>query len=463
MARWHPLAYPTPRLRCAWHGADAQTKCLQKTARMSLSGRLRQREAGALSAPAFAWRCAVGLRASLRLSGRLFARCATPGCGLLCLQLEPREERFLLVGAADGSVAVYDSGAVSAGGGGPPVQPTLRLPRGDAAHAYACTSVAWYPDAGGLFFSCGLDHLAKGYDLHCGGAEVLRFRVGGGQRASLMALALPSHESAPHGLLAGGSSDGRVLLLDPGSGGSAHALTGHRGAVLALAWLPGHDVMLASGCAGGALRLWAVRTTAGCLHVFDQHASSGAQPSAGEARFATAHCGAVTALSWSPCAHFLFSSAADGRLRRWCARTGRDTLTHYATGAGDGPLDGLAAGQSLPSRIAITSDGRRLYRPEAAGAVQAFCTRTGACLARLRGGHHSGPVRSLVVRSHSEELFTAGSDGALLGWTAGRSEGEDGDEAQGARDEDAWSDDEEETHRGPRMAYRAHSGAAARR
>ena len=400
---------------------------------------------------------------------------------LLCCDLEPRLERLLLTGAADGTVTVCDTQPVAAPGPPPPprsvsaaapavpaslpVQPLLRLPR---AHRFACTAVSWYPDGGGLFFSASVDGSVCGFDVHSsslgasGGAEAaIRLTVASGLKVTCLGLSRSC--GAPHGLLAAGTNSGKVVLLDPAAGGGTHTLVGHRDAALAVAWVPGSEWLLATAGADCALRLWDVRRS-GTLLVFDSQRTSGASASqatmcdaSGEAhtlapdgggaadhsgqQFATAHGRPIVAVTPSPDGRHLYTSSTDGRLRAWCVRTGCHVGTHFAcedaaaSAAGSHPLMASRPWGSDPalmaSSLAVTSDGECIYRPvlasgggtrAPAGGVQAFNTATGQCTCRLEGGH-AALVRGLAVRGGSGEVYTVSQDGRMLAWTTGRAWG----------------------------------------
>ena len=411
---------------------------------------------------------ACSRRRSLALCGAAqFERAAPRGVGLLCLELDTAEQRLLLAGAADGSVSFFDTGAAGLDGAsappGPPrsVGAALRLPRG-TAHAHGVAAAAWYPDGGGLAFTAGLDGAIKGWDLGAGGAEALRFTAG----AKVYALALPPASGAPHGLLAAGAGDGRVLLCDPAAGGAAHALTGHRAAVLSATWLPGHEHVLLTGGADGAVRLWDVRT-AGTLLLLDQHRSTAPERSSSAhgdvaaaasgggalSGAATAHTGAVTCVCASRDGRVVYTHGGDGRVRAWCGARGVNLLLHF-------PAAATPNAARLGTRLALSADGRALYAPARAGA-QPLCALSGAPLGPPLAGGHFGAVVACVAHPHSGALFTAAHDGAVLTWTprgranaAGAADddrGGGGALPAGAReDADAWSDDDE-VGRGPRM------------
>ena len=493
-----------------------------------LAQQLHGAETGSLAHTSLERHVATHLRGSLRMSHTRWEAGPPQGGAtlgrvpLLCCDLEPRLERLLLTGAADGTVTVCDtqpaasltrpppsrSGAAPPAGpaatlpASPPVQPLLRLPR---AHRFACTSVAWYPDGGGLFFSASVDGTVCGFDVQSsslgasGGAEAaIRLTVAAGLKVTCMGLSRSC--SSPHGLLAAGTNSGKVVLLDPGAGGGTHTLVGHRDAALAVAWVPGAEWLLATAGADCALRLWDVRRS-GTLLVFDSQRTAGAHASqamlcdaSGEEhslapdggggadhsgqQFATAHGRPIVAVTPSPDGRLLYTSATDGRLRAWCVRTGCHVGTHFACDdaaaatTGSHPLMGSRPWGSDPalmaSSLAVTSDGECIYRPvlasgggarAPAGGEQAFNTATGECTRRLEGGH-AALVRGLAVHGVSGDVFTVSQDGRMLAWTTARAwaQGERVVQERGvaaghgvAANVDAWSDDEEERHRGPRF------------
>lgn len=474
-----------------------------------LGERLQRYGTGELSHASFARHVRADLRNTLRLCPIRFqtappAREGSNTLGnvaLLCCDLEPQQQRFLLTGAGNGAVTLWDTSHAdypaakpptsggrqsSAGAAASVLHPLLRLPR---AHRFACTAVSWYPDGGGLFFSASVDGTVRGFDAHsqpiAGGRDAaIHFTVASG--AKVTCLSLPRQSSALHGLVAAGTHDGKVVLFDPGAGGGTHTLVGHRDTALALAWIPGSEWLLATAGADSTLRLWDVRRS-GTLHMFDvQHTTADAGSYGGAdcdkhdaddgdgmaRQLATAHDGSIVALAPSPDGRLLFTSATDGRLRAWCVRTGLHVGTHFAcddvriasgTQAGR-PSNWGANASRMASGLAVTSDGECIYRPvldghavglSFPGAVQCFSTATGECTRRLTGGH-AAIVRDLAVRGESGEVFTVSQDGRMLAWTTGRAYVPDDNSRVVIRaNTDAWSDDEQEHHRGPRMQYNA--------
>lgn len=354
-------------------------------------------------------------RSALALSPLGFERAAPRSVGVLCAELDSAGATLLACGCADGSLALFDASPSWTS-----TPALLRLPRG-TAHASGCAALAWYPGAAPeLLFSGGFDGAVLGWDVATG-ALALRFPLPGSPPVA--SLALPASAAAPHGLVAAGTGDGRVVLCDPAAGGATHTLVGHRARVHALAWLPGAEHVLASGAGDGGLRLWDVRR-AGCLAELDRHAGEG------EGGAPQAHAGPVTCLAAAADGRRLYSHGGDGRVRAWDALSGAHLQLHFPA-ACTPPAPG-----GLTTRLGLSRDGEVLYCARGA-AAQGLCTATGAPLGPRLAGAHFGAVTACVVHPVTDWVFTAALDGALVAWAPARR-----DERPGAGDVDAWSDGE---------------------
>lgn len=174
--------------------------------------------------------------------------------------VDAAEGRFLLSGAADGSVSVCDLGDFL------PPQPSRSSARAARAwvhpevlavsaqrnrgwvHRAAVASVSWWPSDSGAFVTAGEDSCAALWDTAAGEA-VCKFSLG--SPGSSMTV-------APDGsVVLVGCEDGSVRLCDPESGAAVASLGGQAGATKALAVLPLSPELVAVG------------TTAGCISIFD--------------------------------------------------------------------------------------------------------------------------------------------------------------------------------------------------
>jgi DNA excision repair protein ERCC-8 len=378
-------------------------------------------------APARAHRPAPRSLCALALApGRALARRAG---GVAWLDLDPVEHRYLLAAAGDGSVCAWDTQATpSAAAAGAP--PLFAVGRGaPGGHAGAVAAAVWYPVDCGLFVSGGADCAVKVWD-----ANRLAVAAEWTLPARVHALAM-SPAAAAHALVAAGVAGDAALLCDAAGGGVALALPGHGAGCWAAAWSISKEWELATGSAGGRLRLWDVRRPAEALD-FDAAATAarrqgaaaaGARgaPSPADAQHsgARAHEAGVTAVLPSPDGLAWLSAGGDDRLRRWDAATRAHALVHYA---------GAFNRARRARQLAATADGRALFHPSGS-TVQVFDARSGAQLAALAGGHFDA-VYACRWSPAAGELFTGGADGHVVCWApAAPAGGEDSDR-------DAWSD-----------------------
>ena len=231
---------------------------------------LHQRELGAAAhVPAGAPSLSAALEACFASAARFEVFSSSPGC-VTALELEPVAGRLLLSTDTRATVRLFDGQARVCGGaaGACPAQLASYF---DAAraHSRAVTSCAWYPRDGGLFVTGGADGLCVVWDpgvaSGAGGtlAPVFRVPVGGssssGPSPGKVNCVAMSPCASSHALVACGTDSPSLPLFDLTSGSAVHALPGHREGVLACAWAPLHEHLLASGARDGALLLHDVR------------------------------------------------------------------------------------------------------------------------------------------------------------------------------------------------------------
>ncbi|KAJ3677972.1 hypothetical protein LUZ60_001775 [Juncus effusus] len=298
---------------------------------------LRQREAGSLRPHSFSRRLFSGRVAALELSNR--TDLLSPHLASVnSLQIDSTEGRYLLSGASDGSVAVFDIQCPTNYEGGIIAKHRKLFSidkRNKDAHKFAVSSAIWYPIDTGLFITASFDRFVKVWDTN-ETQVVMEFRMPGKVYGAAM-----SGISTTHALIAAGNADTLVRLCDISSGAFTHTLSGHRDGVMAVEWSNSNEFILTSGGLDGSIRFWDIRR-AGCFLVLDQsnsqlgrrapllnnsessvsqHATSSSKPKKGKSlsnsknlnisssqNRAIAHYGAVTGLRATPDGMYLLSS-----------------------------------------------------------------------------------------------------------------------------------------------------------
>jgi WD40 repeat protein len=234
--------------------------------------------------------------------------------------------------------------------------------------------------------------------------------------------ALSSIDASPVGrTIAEGYWDGNVVLSDAATGGVRARLTGHEGAVRAVAFRPGG--VLATAGADRRVRLWDAATGT-------------------PLRTLEGHTGTVRGLAFSPDGGRLASASQDRRVRLWDPATGSSvaTLDHgaeclsvafspdggtAAVGCHDGSVllwrPGAGAEPMLLARhagsvgsVAFDPGGRFLASADDRGVIRVSELPGGRERATLVG--HRTAVSGIAVSPDGRTLASAGQDGAVTLW-----------------------------------------------
>lgn len=362
--------------------------------------------------------------------------------GVTWLDLERADNRYLLAGSADCSVAVYDVAQPSGANGQPNSRSgdygsVLKITSANSdCHQYSVSSVAWYPIDTGLFVTGSFDHQVKVWDANLGQAAcsfTFPDRVYG---VAMSAIA------ATHCLIAVVGGDPHIKLCDPATGGFTHSLVGHREPVWAVSWSLESEYHLVTGGCDGQVRMWDIRTY-NCLRIFDEHVTQRPKPvraeSAGsrkrsrngaarkESTAAVAHDGRVTGILPTPDGLHWLTAGTDNRLRLWDARHNYHLLVNYPQ----------TFNSSMKARqLAVAGDEDLVFHPSG-GIIQCLHRLTGQSVGTLRG--HLDTVNCCCYNSYQQELYSGGNDCNIIVWAAPT--GSDTTEGPDNKDDqDAWSD-----------------------
>lgn len=257
----------------------------------------------------------------------------------------------LLSGGADGSLSLWDLAFPSLSS--PLIHhsqthytPRLTAPRNKHTHKNGITSLSFYAFDNEAYLSSSYDH-----KLQIGYTEKLTPTASWDLGSVVHAHAISP--IAQHLLVACATQSSIVKLVDLKSGTALHGLLGHQGDVLAVAWSPQNEHVLASAGADGTVRLWDIRRSAACVGVLDLEDEVGIMARGGQKMWGCAHVGAANAVAWTADGSTIVTGGHDERIRVWDADTGRNTLVHFGASVRDRRLAGVVP-------VIVEEDGRQL-------------------------------------------------------------------------------------------------------
>ncbi|KAL2822710.1 WD40-repeat-containing domain protein [Aspergillus cavernicola] len=260
--------------------------------------------------------------------------------GANVLAIDQYEGRFMVSGGADPSIHLWD---LEARGSElsyihEPVASITKFSH-ESAHTHAITSISIYPfdPTPSTILTTSHDGTLKLSALQPAMiSPVHTFRLD----CTPYTHSLSSHPSSPL-LVAVGTSEKPVRLLDLRSGLSTHGLPGHSSAVLSVSWAPHQPHILASASTDNRVILFDIRRAGhnSAIATLDMDDAVGLVPPcsaptsyrsrAAFSPHARAHNGAVTGVRWTADGAYLVTAGQDARIRVWEAATGANTLVHF--------------------------------------------------------------------------------------------------------------------------------------
>jgi WD40 repeat protein len=179
-----------------------------------------------------------------------------PDCTVLgaiqSLRVEKTEDRYILLGCADGQVAIYDQGSfVSAEG----KRPLALVARGNgvAMHSKGVCVADWYVNDTGMFNVGSFDGSVGVWDTNAMECAHL-YRVS--DCVNVIASGVFAESSS---LIAVGTKSDQLRLIDVRQESNTHTLVGHTEQVVSLAWSNLTPNTLVSGDVEGTVFVWDLR------------------------------------------------------------------------------------------------------------------------------------------------------------------------------------------------------------
>ncbi|KAF2419049.1 WD40 repeat-like protein [Tothia fuscella] len=351
--------------------------------------------------------------------------------GVTSITIDRFEGRYLLSGGADSSISLWDLETAEFSSTHTTHRPLGSVRKSPSSHSHGITQLSFYPFDSLAFLSSSYDHSVKIWD-----SDTLKSSASFNLESVIY-----SHAVSPiasHLLVACATQHPAVRLVDLRSGSSSHALAGHAGPVLTVAWSPKDEHVLASGGTDGAIRFWDVRRSAGFMAAFDKEDSvgvvgyDGGGSGARRRERGTAHVGTVNGIVWTEDGRHMVSTGHDERLRIWNTTTGANTLANF------GPVIKNKNFSRLLPCIApsyLVSSGKDMLFFPCEREILVYEMFEGKLMKRLRTpgvpiGNTSSDTRAglkhrvvdLAWRSHSVELYSAHGDGSIRAWKPRTSE-----------------------------------------
>ncbi|KAE8326495.1 WD repeat protein [Aspergillus sergii] len=392
--------------------------------------------------------------------------------GVNVLAIDQYDGRFMVSGGADPSIHFWDleTRGSELGHVHRSVASVTKSSHKDA-HTHAITSVSIYPfdPVPSTILTTSRDGTLKLSALEPGAiTPVHTFKLD----CTPYAHSMSSHPASPL-LIAVGTSESPVRLLDLRSGLSTHGLPGHSSSVLSVSWAPHRSHILASASADHKVILFDIRRGGhnSAIAVLDmddavglippQSAPSNYQSRPAFSPHARAHNGAVTGVRWTSNGSHLVTTGQDARIRIWNASTGANTLVHFGPRVRNAVTSHLAERAPLVLPKGVMGPGQETLlwanfsENDDRGEILMFELREGTFVKRLKvpglmGGQQqfrgrssalsAARINSLVWRGNGAsgegmEMFSAHGDGTIRSWVSREPEGEP-DEAEEAEQAD---------------------------
>ncbi|KAK6200377.1 WD40-repeat-containing domain protein [Scheffersomyces amazonensis] len=295
------------------------------------------------------------------------------------------------------------------------------IPR-KSAHQFGISGLQWWPFDTGMFVTASFDHTVKIWDTN--------------ELTPVHSFDLDNRvysidicgQSSPNGLtstalVAVGSDQPFIRLLDLRSTSSSHTLTGHKGKTLVVKWHPINPNLLTSGGLDGEVKIWDIRRSKSCLCRLDMLKTNTTQAISSDnltKASVKAHSGPVNGLVWDESGMTLYTAGNDDKVRVW------DMVSTLAPPVNKlvnfGPLTRNKYPQTIPMLLNPKGETELQYLlfPSESSDVFVYRTIDGKMVSRLsrRGSKNSGRTTSMASAGPFTGTYFCGTmDGEILIWS----------------------------------------------
>lgn len=287
-------------------------------------------------------------------------------------------------------------------------------------HQFGVSAVHWWPHDTGLFVSASFDHTVKVWDTN--ELSVAHTFDMGSRVYSVSISSSSSNQFLAQALVAVGSDQPFIRLLDLRTASSAHTLQGHKGKTLAVTWHPHFPNILALGGYDGEAKIWDIRRSKLCVARLDMTKTNVREAKIDAlnlgANSVKAHSGPVNALKWDETGRTLYTLGNDDRIRVW------DLTASVAPPINKlinfGPLTRNKYLQNLPILLSpqAETETQHLLFPLDNGDILVFRAIDGKLVTRLgRSGSEMARTALLVCGGPWSATYHCGTmDGEILTW-----------------------------------------------
>lgn len=352
------------------------------------------------------------------------------------LSLESSDYRFLLSGCADSSIKLWDLRQEETQREENEIDaqkfdhPSLydsfdydnpistfaniaTIPR-KSHHSFGISTIEWWPHDTGMFVSLSFDHTVKIWDTN-ELSPVHSFNLD----SRVYSIDISGKDDS--GLVATGSDQPFIRLLDLRSTSSLHTLQGHKGKTLVVKWHPINSNMLASGGYDGEVKIWDIRRSNSCLARLDMLRTNIQNTSSDNLTKSSvkAHLGPVNGLVWDESGTILYTAGNDDKVRVW------DMISSLAPPINKlinfGPLTRNKYPQTIPILLNPKGESELQYLlfPSESSEVFVFRTIDGKMETRLsrKGSKNIGRTCSMVNAGPFSATYYCGTmDGEIISW-----------------------------------------------